>query len=79
MSALYKTRSGRVLCYAHRTSGAPMFHTDGCQACEEARSKGIVRPDGKDLHRFRRGKSWYRNPVLFPGGWALGTRTVKPT
>jgi len=43
--ALHRTRDGRVLCTSHNKTGAPKWHTEGCDACREARAKGIVRPD----------------------------------
>jgi hypothetical protein len=34
----------RVLCSSHQMSGAPAFHTPGCEACELSQSRGVVRP-----------------------------------
>lgn len=36
---------GRTLCMPHATSGAPKYHTEGCEACADARAKGIIRPN----------------------------------
>jgi hypothetical protein len=52
-------RDGRMLCHTHRTSGAPMYHTPGCDACEEARRKGITRPDIDSVPRKLRGRKRY--------------------
>lgn len=56
-NGLRRTRDGRVLCAAHARTGAPIYHTEGCEACAAARAKGIVRPDvnaaGKKRQRGR--------------------------
>jgi hypothetical protein len=49
---------GPHLCYSHRT-GIPKFHTDGCPACEQARARGIVRPNAKAIPARRRGAAVY--------------------
>lgn len=54
MSILRRTADGRILCNAHRTSGAPAYHTDGCDACEEAKAKGIVRPPSVNVAPSKR-------------------------
>jgi hypothetical protein len=57
MSAkLYRTREGRTLCSAHYSSGAPSYHTDGCDTCAQARAKGIVRPNIETVPRKQRGR-----------------------
>lgn len=56
MSKLYKSRDGRTLCQSHATTGAPSYHTDGCEACEVARSKGIVRPNADSVPPKQRGR-----------------------
>ena len=55
MPKLFHTRDGRTLCCAHATSGAPTYHTPGCDACLAARAKGIVRPDIDTVPKKRRG------------------------
>lgn len=35
---------GQMLCGPHARTGAPLFHTPGCVACEKARARGVVRP-----------------------------------
>jgi hypothetical protein len=57
---LQRTRDGRMLCKTHATSGAPMFHTEGCCACAEARAKGIIRPDITSVTRRQRSRCGYQ-------------------
>jgi len=45
MAALTRTRTGAILCQPHIRTGAPIYHTPGCEACDAARARGIVRPD----------------------------------
>jgi hypothetical protein len=46
-----------MLCTHHRCgSGAPTYHYPGCEACEEARAKGIVRPDADKVPAKLRGR-----------------------
>jgi hypothetical protein len=56
MAKLCKTRDGRTLCSAHATTGCPAYFTLGCDACEAARAKGIVRPNIETVPRKQRGR-----------------------
>lgn len=55
-----RTRDGRNLCSAHRTSGAPSWYHAGCEACEDARAKGIIRPDASSVSLGRRRRGEHR-------------------
>jgi hypothetical protein len=55
---LQHTRDGRTLCTAHATSGAPSYHSEGCEACSEARAKGIIRPDITTVPKKKRGRAY---------------------
>ena len=59
-TSLYRTSEG-PLCSAHATTGAPKLHTPGCKRCEEARAKGIKRPDAPTGSRKKR---WSENARL---------------
>jgi hypothetical protein len=60
-----------MLCNHHRVSGAPAYHTPGCEACDEARAKGIIRPDIGSVPPKQRGRrrhlekqyDWNKVPV----------------
>jgi|WetSurMetagenome_2_1015567.scaffolds.fasta_scaffold15552_8 hypothetical protein len=56
MAKLIKTRDGRTLCWAHANTGAPAYHTEGCDACAAARANGIVRPDAGSVPPKQRGR-----------------------
>ena len=56
MAKLVHARDGRTLCNPHATSGAPAYHTEGCDACAAARAKGIVRPDVGSVPKRLRGR-----------------------
>ena len=60
-SILRHTRDGRTLCVPHATSGLPTYHTDGCDACKDARSRGIVRPDVTTVPKGKRGGQHLRH------------------
>jgi hypothetical protein len=51
-----RAKDGRMLCTAHRTSGAPTYHYAGCEACIDARAKGINRPDADSVPARLRGR-----------------------
>ena len=57
---LIHTKDGRTLCNSHATRGAPGYHTEGCEACAEARAKGIVRPDITSVPAKRRGRALFK-------------------
>ena len=48
-----------MLCNSHATSGCPPYHTEGCEACADARAKGIVRPNIEDVPKKQRGRRKY--------------------
>jgi hypothetical protein len=54
MAALRRTKDGRMLCEAHAYTGAPAWHTPGCEACEAARARGIIRPDATGVSVSKR-------------------------
>ena len=60
MGKLCHTRDGRTICAAHARSGAPAYHTDGCDACADARAKGIIRPDVGSVAAKKRGRMVHR-------------------
>jgi hypothetical protein len=60
MPKLHRTREGRTLCGPHATTGRPAFHTNGCDACAEARAKGIVRLDAESVPKKERGRARFR-------------------
>jgi hypothetical protein len=60
---LQHSRDGRMLCGPHSRSGVPTYHTDGCDACEEARAKGHIRPAAGAVNAKRRGRGWDRSLV----------------
>jgi hypothetical protein len=45
-----------MLCLAHATTGAPSYHYETCDACKEARAKGIMRPDADSVPARLRGR-----------------------
>jgi hypothetical protein len=53
---LHHTRSGETLCSAHNSTGAPAYHTPGCDRCAAARAKGIIRPDIDSVPKKLRGR-----------------------
>jgi hypothetical protein len=57
---LQHTRDGRMLCTRHASSGAPAFHTEGCDECAKARAKGIIRPNIEDTPPKQRGRASQR-------------------
>ena len=59
MAGLHRCADGRLLCNPHNKSGAPRYHTEGCWRCEEARDKGIIRPDADQFTRGQRCSSGY--------------------
>lgn len=63
MARLQHTRDGRTLCQAHAKTGAPAYHTEGCDACAEARAKGIIRPNAASVPAKQRGRAKFRDRV----------------
>ena len=51
-----RASDGRQLCNHHRTTGAPVYHYPGCEMCEAARAKGIIRPDADTVPAKKRGR-----------------------
>lgn len=49
-------RDGITRCNTHATSGAPAYFYPGCKLCEEARAKGIIRPDASLTSPKKRAK-----------------------
>jgi len=72
-SRLRRSRDGRILCDAHRTTGAPIYHHDGCDACAAAKAAGIIRPPASQVApRRRRGRE---TPAAQNWGkWAIRPR-----
>ena len=54
--SVMRAKDGRMLCNPHRISGAPSHHYAGCEMCEAARAKGIVRPDATSVPAKLRGR-----------------------
>jgi hypothetical protein len=53
---IYRTRDGHVLCNSHRTTGAPNYFYPGCEMCEAAKAKGVVRPNINSVPKKLRGR-----------------------
>lgn len=64
MSSIHRNRDGRMLCSGHSKSGAPPYYYAGCDACEEAKAKGIIRPPADSVPKKQRGRAQWRERFI---------------
>lgn len=63
MSTLIRS-GGRLLCSGHAKAGAPPYYYVGCEACEDARAKGIIRPPADSVAKRQRGRARFRERFI---------------
>lgn len=71
---LHRTQYGLLFCVPHATSGAPTYHTPGCEACEAARANGIIRPDVGTVPKKKRVGLHYRHRWI---DWDLVRKVIE--
>jgi hypothetical protein len=70
MSKLIRS-GGRMLCSGHAKAGAPPYFYEGCEACIEARAKGIIRPPADSVTKRQRGRARFRERFI---DWELARK-----